>query len=234
MCARAAICATASRSGRCATRSSATAITASPPRACTTIRSSGARKRIGPDLARVGGKYSNDWHYAHLSNPQALVPESLMPPYAFLAETPLRHDRHHRPPERSAHCRRALHRRGHRQRQADLLAQADPTADSRGCWHALSEGGDGRRQRRDRTELDALVAYLQMLGTMVTSPTSPPNGCSNEDGRAMLDLTYLDDYAHSILLTCRFSCWIFASPTGRAGAQAHRARTGMIPFDDDD
>ena len=42
-------------------------------------------KRIGPDLARVGGKYSNDWHYAHLANPQALVPESLMPHYAFLA-----------------------------------------------------------------------------------------------------------------------------------------------------
>src|SRR5450631_3171343 len=46
-------------------------------------------KRIGPDLARVGGKYSNDWHYAHLVNPQALVPESLMPKYAFLADTPL-------------------------------------------------------------------------------------------------------------------------------------------------
>ena len=49
-------------------------------------------KRIGPDLARVGGKYSNDWQYGHLSNPQALVPESLMPRYAFLAETPLRTD----------------------------------------------------------------------------------------------------------------------------------------------
>ncbi len=46
-------------------------------------------KRIGPDLARVGGKYSNDWHYAHLRNAQAVVPESLMPHYAFLAETPL-------------------------------------------------------------------------------------------------------------------------------------------------
>src|SRR6201993_2925960 len=46
-------------------------------------------KRIGPDLARVGGKYSNDWHYAHLVNPQGVVPESLMPHYAFLAETPL-------------------------------------------------------------------------------------------------------------------------------------------------
>ena len=46
-------------------------------------------KRIGPDLARVGGKYSNDWHYGHLRHPQALVPESLMPRYAFLAETTL-------------------------------------------------------------------------------------------------------------------------------------------------
>ena len=49
-------------------------------------------KRIGPDLARVGGKYSNDWHYAHLKNAQEVVPESLMPHYAFLAETPLRTD----------------------------------------------------------------------------------------------------------------------------------------------
>ena len=46
-------------------------------------------KRIGPDLARVGGKYSSDWHYAHLKNAQEMVPESLMPHYAFLAETPL-------------------------------------------------------------------------------------------------------------------------------------------------
>ena len=46
-------------------------------------------KRIGPDLARVGGKYSSEWHYAHLINAQSVVPESLMPHYAFLAETPL-------------------------------------------------------------------------------------------------------------------------------------------------
>src|SRR5271157_6151697 len=49
-------------------------------------------KRIGPDLARVGSKYSSDWHIAHLKNPQALVPESLMPRYVFLAETRLRTD----------------------------------------------------------------------------------------------------------------------------------------------
>src|ERR1700750_1712247 len=46
-------------------------------------------KRIGPDLARVGGKYSNDWQYAHLVNAQSVVPESLMPHYAFLADTPI-------------------------------------------------------------------------------------------------------------------------------------------------
>ena len=49
-------------------------------------------KRIGPDLARVGGKYSSDWHYAHMMNPQSVVPESLMPHYAFLAETALETD----------------------------------------------------------------------------------------------------------------------------------------------
>src|SRR6188474_3921613 len=46
-------------------------------------------KRTGPDLARVGGKYSNEWHVAHLIDPRAVVPESIMPPYAFLAERPL-------------------------------------------------------------------------------------------------------------------------------------------------
>ena len=46
-------------------------------------------KRTGPDLARVGGKYSDDWHKDHLINPRALVPESIMPPYAFLAGRPV-------------------------------------------------------------------------------------------------------------------------------------------------
>src|SRR5215469_8865168 len=49
-------------------------------------------KRIGPDLARVGGKYSNDWHYAHLINPRDVVPESIMPQYAFMAQHALRFD----------------------------------------------------------------------------------------------------------------------------------------------
>src|SRR5579859_5947961 len=48
-------------------------------------------KRIGPDLARVGGKYSNDWHYGHLMNPRSLVPETLMPSYRFLDTQPLKY-----------------------------------------------------------------------------------------------------------------------------------------------
>src|SRR5512136_2193592 len=46
-------------------------------------------KRTGPDLSRVGGKYSDEWHRAHLADPRSVVPESVMPPYAFLAKTPL-------------------------------------------------------------------------------------------------------------------------------------------------
>ena len=49
-------------------------------------------KRTGPDLARVGGRYSNEWHVAHMENPQALVPESVMPAYAFLSKRELKYD----------------------------------------------------------------------------------------------------------------------------------------------
>ncbi len=124
-------------------------------------------KRIGPDLARVGGKYSSDWHYAHLMNAQSVVPESLMPHYAFLAQTPLDTG--------------DLVRRIKAQRMvgvpytddqvanaaADLKAQADPAADNAALLRrypkAVTVPGDGRSV----TELDALVAYLQVLGTMV-------------------------------------------------------------------
>lgn len=124
-------------------------------------------KRIGPDLARVGGKYSNDWHYAHLENPQAVVPESLMPRYAFLAETPLvtedvqarlRSLRAVGVPYTDAEIANAA---------ADLRAQADPNADNAELLKrypkAVTVPGDGRVV----TEMDALVAYLQVLGTMV-------------------------------------------------------------------
>ena len=123
-------------------------------------------KRIGPDLARVGGKYSNDWHYAHLINAQSVVPESLMPHYAFLAQNRLELD--------------DLTKRLKAQRmvgvpytddqianaQADLRAQADPNADQVGLLKrypkAVPVGNGGVV-----TEIDALIAYLQVLGTMV-------------------------------------------------------------------
>ena len=124
-------------------------------------------KRIGPDLSRVGGKYSNEWHQAHLQNPQALVPESLMPKYAFLAETPLevediqarlRTNRMVGVPYTDDQITNAA---------ADLSAQADPNADSTALMKRYPKAnlvaGDGRQV----TELDAVVAYLQVLGTMV-------------------------------------------------------------------
>ena len=124
-------------------------------------------KRIGPDLARVGGKYSNDWHYAHLRNPQALVPESLMPSYAFLASTPLEVDD-------IAQRLRTLRKVGvpYSEEQiadaaADLTAQADPQADSSDLLKRYPKANVVAGHPDQPTEMDALVAYLQVLGTMV-------------------------------------------------------------------
>jgi cytochrome c oxidase cbb3-type subunit II len=124
-------------------------------------------KRIGPDLARVGGKYSSDWHYAHLVNPQSLVPESLMPHYAFLSERPVRS-------ADIAARLRTLRTVGvpYTEDQvasaaADLATQANPAADNGDLLKrypkAVTVPGNGRQV----TEMDALVAYLQVLGTMV-------------------------------------------------------------------
>jgi cytochrome c oxidase cbb3-type subunit 2 len=124
-------------------------------------------KRIGPDLARVGGKYSSDWQYAHLVNAQSVVPESLMPHYAFLADTPidpgdivarLRTLRMVGVPYTDDEIADAVD---------DLQAQANPNADNSALLKrypkAVTVPGDGQQV----TEMDALVAYLQVLGTMV-------------------------------------------------------------------
>lgn len=131
-------------------------------------------KRNGPDLARVGGKYSNDWHYAHLINPQSMVPESLMPRYGFLA------NREVDPAKVTRHIRanKAVGTPYSEEQvanvAADLAAQADAGADPEALAKrypkAVQVPGDGRRV----TELDALVAYLQVLGTMVDF-TNPAN-----------------------------------------------------------
>jgi len=131
-------------------------------------------KRNGPDLARVGGKYSNDWHYAHLINPQSVVPESLMPRYAFLANREVNVAK----VERAVRANKAVGTPYSEEQVAnvagDLSAQADANADPEALAKrypkAVQVPGDGRRV----TELDALVAYLQVLGTMVDF-TNPAN-----------------------------------------------------------
>ncbi|MEI6485235.1 MAG: cytochrome-c oxidase, cbb3-type subunit II [Sphingomonadales bacterium] len=126
-------------------------------------------KRTGPDLARVGGRYSDEWHRQHLKNPRELVPESVMPPYAFLAEKPLQ------PGDMAAHLK-ALRAVGVPYSDADIAhANADLKLQA-------TQDGDGsdlarrypKSQVRDYdgnparlTEMDALIAYLQMLGTLV-------------------------------------------------------------------
>jgi len=126
-------------------------------------------KRTGPDLARVGGRYSDEWHVQHLIDPQSVVPESIMPSYSFLAGTKLD------VADISANLT-ALSRVGVpyteadiEQAEADLFAQADPNQSAGDLEERYPKAQirdfDGDPSRV--TEMDALVAYLQMLGTLV-------------------------------------------------------------------
>ncbi|MCI5076361.1 cytochrome-c oxidase, cbb3-type subunit II [Oricola sp.] len=126
-------------------------------------------KRTGPDLARVGGRYSNEWHVEHLIHPQSVVPESVMPSYEFLANTELKIE------NVSGHLI-ANRRVGVpysdemvENAEADLMAQADPEADWSGVEERYPKAvlGDFDGDPAKLTEMDALVAYLQMLGTLV-------------------------------------------------------------------
>jgi cytochrome c oxidase cbb3-type subunit 2 len=126
-------------------------------------------KRTGPDLARVGGKYSNDWHVAHLIDPRSVVPESVMPPYAFLAQHPLE------VPNIADHLRTnrtvgvPYTDEMIEQAAADLRAQADPNADHEALLARYPKAavGDFDGDPSRLTEMDALIAYLQILGRMV-------------------------------------------------------------------
>ncbi|MEM6666893.1 MAG: cytochrome-c oxidase, cbb3-type subunit II [Pseudomonadota bacterium] len=127
-------------------------------------------KRSGPDLARVGGKFSDDWHRDHLIDPRSVVPASIMPGYPHIAERELdiklirENVAAHRTvgvPYTDEQVQNAL---------IDLRAQANPDDDNVGDFEerwpdvAIRDfDGDSRRV----TEMDALVAYLQVLGTMV-------------------------------------------------------------------
>lgn len=125
-------------------------------------------KRTGPDLARVGGRYSDDWHVLHLRNPRHLVPESIMPTYGFL-DRPLNYGdigprmaalRAAGVPYTDAMVANA---------RADLEAQARPAEDGSAfaARYGRARQMDPDGNARAITEMDALVAYLQMLGTLV-------------------------------------------------------------------
>jgi cytochrome c oxidase cbb3-type subunit II len=97
-------------------------------------------KRTGPDLARVGGRYTDEWHRLHLNNPRDLVPESNMPAYPWLSENKL-------DPKAVAASVRAMRTLGVPYTDADIAQVPESIG--------------------QRTELDALIAYLQVLGTAV-------------------------------------------------------------------
>lgn len=127
-------------------------------------------KRTGPDLSRVGGKYSDEWHVAHLKNPRAVVPQSVMPGYPFLAQADL-------DLKGLATHMKALQTIGVpysdeqiKNAAKDAKVQAtldDPgAADLQGRYpKSTARDWDGNPARV--TEMDALVAYLQMMGTLV-------------------------------------------------------------------
>ncbi|MEM9970971.1 MAG: cytochrome-c oxidase, cbb3-type subunit II [Pseudomonadota bacterium] len=133
-------------------------------------------KRTGPDLARVGGRYSDAWHVDHFTDPQSVVPESIMPKYAFLLETDLDTDRieallrTHRfvgVPYTDEMIEAAA---------ADIKVQVDPDGD----WDDLVERYPGAvvsnfDGQPELTEMDALIAYMQMLGTLVDFSTFVPD-----------------------------------------------------------
>ncbi len=124
-------------------------------------------KRIGPDLARVGGKYSNDWHYGHLRHPQALVPESLMPRYAFLAETRLDYNLIEKHLTTQRFLGVPYTDEDIANARQDMLAQANAQADQAGVAGRYPKAVPVPGQPGFPSEMDALVAYLQVLGTMV-------------------------------------------------------------------
>ena len=133
-------------------------------------------KRTGPDLARVGGRYSTDWHVAHLASPRAVVPESVMPAYPFLAERPLQYA------DIAEHLQ-ALKLVGTpysdemiKNARADLEAQVSPDADPTALLKRYPRAAVGKFNSGAEaiTEMDALVAYLQMLGTLVKFSDIPP------------------------------------------------------------
>ena len=97
-------------------------------------------KRTGPDLARVGGRYSDDWHRIHLTNPRDVVPESIMPEYPWLEKTLV---------------------------DAEAMPSHMRALRAVGVPYTDAEIAGSVAEVKGKTEMDAMIAYLQMLGTHV-------------------------------------------------------------------
>ena len=127
-------------------------------------------KRTGPDLARVGGKYSDDWHRDHLRDPRSVVPGSVMPNYSWLAQTEL--DYRHLAQDLKVQALLGVPYTPDMVANVAADVEAQATTDSPAAADlvkrypkALARDFDGNPGRV--TEADALIAYLQMLGTQV-------------------------------------------------------------------
>lgn len=130
-------------------------------------------KRAGPDLARVGDRYSNEWHVQHLSDPRSVVPESIMPRYAFLKDVPLSPKGFSTQLVANVDVGVPYTQEMIDNAEADLVAQANPDADTSALSkrYPKAKTGDFDGNPQKVTEMDALVAYLQMLGTLVDFST---------------------------------------------------------------
>ena len=140
-------------------------------------------KRTGPDLARVGGRYSDSWHVDHMIDPQSVVPESVMPKYAFMMNNVI--DGQYIADKLSTN---ALVGVPYTETMienavADFAAQADPNADTAGLQERYGTAAFGHLDvnvsnfdgQPELTEMDAIIAYLQVLGTMVDFTTFIPD-----------------------------------------------------------
>ena len=133
-------------------------------------------KRTGPDLARVGGRYSDEWHVAHMKDPRSVVPESIMPPYAFLAERELDAGDMRKDLKALSYAGVPYSKEAIEKANEDLVLQASADGDAAELQKRYPKAQvrdfDGNPSRL--TEMDALVAYLQMLGTHVDFKAAAP------------------------------------------------------------
>jgi cytochrome c oxidase cbb3-type subunit II len=139
-------------------------------------------KRTGPDLARVGGRYSDEWHLNHLVDPRSVVPVSIMPTYGFMAKREL--DGKYVGDLLNTHAMVGVPYTEEMRAEAiaDFKAQVDPDGDSDGLQARYGEEAFGNvvnvrnfDGQPELTEMDALIAYLQVLGTMVDFSTFEPD-----------------------------------------------------------